>query len=120
LTAAAGTVAASLLAAASGCGGSAIMQPPGSTKVTMTDFKFAPAHLDLPAGKTKFYLVNSGTSAHNMVVADPGGTRIAKSELVQAGNAAVFQPQLSAGNYNFFCDEPGHADAGMKGTLTVS
>lgn len=114
-------VALLALAAATGCGGSGGGQPAGSIKVTMTEFKFDPSAISAKSGKVTFFLVNSGTVAHDLVVLGPDGKRIAGSELVQAGNSSAFTiDNLAAGSYQVVCDQPGHEQAGMKGTLTVS
>jgi plastocyanin len=39
---------------------------------------------------------------------------------VTAGKSSSVTVDLKAGTYTFYCPVPGHADAGMKGTLTVS
>ena len=102
-------------------GGGGGSQPAGSIKVNMTEFKFDPSTINAPAGKVTFFLVNSGTVAHDMVVMGPGGDRIAASELVQPGNSSVFTVNnLTSGTYPFICDQPGHEAAGMKGALTVT
>lgn len=112
-------LAVSLLAA--GCGGGSSSQPAGSTKVTASDFKFDPNHISAGAGKVVIYLQNSGPSAHDIVVVDSTGKTVARSELVQSGDASVFTiASLGSGSYTFYCDVPGHKDSGMVGTLTVS
>jgi uncharacterized cupredoxin-like copper-binding protein len=109
------------IVAVSACGGGGASQPAGSIKVNMTEFKFDPSTISAPTGKVTFFLVNSGTVAHDMVVMGPGGDRIAASELVQPGNSSVFTvSNLTAGSYPFICDQPGHEASGMKGTLTVT
>jgi uncharacterized cupredoxin-like copper-binding protein len=35
------------------------------------------------------------------------------------GHVSEFKVTLKAGKYPFLCTVPGHAQAGMKGTLTV-
>lgn len=107
------------LVAGTACGGSS-GPPAGSIKVTMTEFKFSPADINAPAGKVVFDLVNAGQAPHDMVVLDPSTKQVAKSELVQPGNDSVFTvDNLAAGDYKFFCDVPGHREAGMVGTLTI-
>jgi plastocyanin len=117
-------VIAAVLAVAllGGCGGSSTPQPAGSFKVTMTEFKFDPSTLSVPAGKVVFYLVNAGNgTSHNMIIRDSTGKRIAGSELVSAGDQSVFPvDNIAAGTYTIFCDQPGHESSGMKGTLTVT
>jgi plastocyanin len=107
--------------AACGGGGNTGGQPAGSIKVTMTEFHFDPSTLDEKAGKLVFFLVNAGTVAHDMIISDSNGNRIAGSDLVSAGDSAVFTvDSISAGTYKYFCDQPGHENSGMKGELTVS
>jgi plastocyanin len=114
-----GLVAVALLAACGGGGGSA--QPAGSVKVTMTEFNFSPSTLSVPSGKVVLYLVNAGTISHDMVIKDSSGNTSGRSDLVSAGDSFVFTlDSLPAGKYSFICDQPGHADNGMKGTLTAT
>jgi plastocyanin len=113
-----GLVAILLLAA---CGGSSGGQPAGSTKVTLTEYKFDPSTISVTHGKVVFFLVNGGTISHDLVVTESSGNRIGASELISAGDSAVLTiDDLPAGTYTFFCDQPGHEQAGMKGTLTVT
>jgi uncharacterized cupredoxin-like copper-binding protein len=87
----------------------------------MTDYKFTPADLKVKPGKVEFFLVNTGGVSHDMVVLGPDGKSLGRSELVQPGNSSVFTiSNLAAGTYQVVCDQPGHADLGMKGTLTAS
>ncbi|MBO0685417.1 MAG: cupredoxin domain-containing protein [Candidatus Dormibacteraeota bacterium] len=110
-----------------GNGGSASTSTPGGSssagaiKVTMSEFKYDPATIDAKAGNVVINLVNSGTTTHDMVVDDPSGKQVAKSELVSAGASSTFNVgNLTAGSYTVFCDLPGHRQAGMQGTLQVS
>ena len=117
---AAAAALALLLWAAAACGGSGASQPAGSIKVTMSEFKFDPSSISVKPGKSTFFLVNSGSVAHDMVIEKQDGSRVASSELVQAGNSSVFTvDNLAAGSYRIVCTQPGHESAGMKGTLSV-
>jgi uncharacterized cupredoxin-like copper-binding protein len=111
-------VALSAVLTATGCGGSS--QPAGSIKVVLADYSFTPTDIQAQAGDRQFYLVDEGKLSHDMTITDSAGKQIARSELVQPGNTGVLAVKLSAGTYNVFCSQPGHADAGMKATLTVS
>ena len=112
-------VAVALLVA--GCGGSGTSQPAGSIKVTLTEFKFDPSTVSAPSGKVVFYLVNGGTTSHDMVIRDSSNNRIDGSELISAGDTFVFTVNnIPAGTYTYFCDQAGHEASGMKGTLTVT
>ena len=110
------------LAALAACGGGgAPSQPAGSIKVTMSDYKFEPSTISAPSGKIVFYLVNSGTVAHDMVIRDASGSRMGASELVSAGDSFIFTvSSLASGTYTIFCDQQGHETLGMKGTLTAT
>jgi plastocyanin len=111
--------AAALLAGCGGGGGSA--QPAGSIKVTLTEFKFDPATVSAPSGKVVFYLVNAGTTSHDLIIRDSSNNRIDGSELISAGDTFVFTvSSLPAGTYTYFCDQSGHEASGMKGTLTIT
>jgi uncharacterized cupredoxin-like copper-binding protein len=112
-------VAVALVAACGGGGGGS--QPSGSIKVTMTEYKFDPSALNEHSGKLVFFLVNGGSLAHDFIIRDSGGNRIAGSELISAGDSNVFTvDNIAAGTYTIFCDQPGHESSGMKGTLTVT
>ncbi|TMF36700.1 MAG: hypothetical protein E6I27_12385 [Chloroflexi bacterium] len=113
-----GLAAAALLA---GCGGSSPSQPAGSTKVTMTEFKFDPSSISVAHGKVVFFLVNSGTTQHDLAIRDSSNNRVAVSELVSAGDSSIFTvDNIAAGTYTVFCTQQGHEASGMKGTLTVT
>src|SRR4029077_4115878 len=74
---------AGVLGACGGGGGSG--QPAGSTSVTMTEFKFDPSTIEVAHGNVTFWLVNSGTTSHDMAIRDSTGKTLATSELVTAG-----------------------------------
>jgi plastocyanin len=115
-------VAVAAVAVLAACGGSSAAQPAGSIKVTMTEFKFDPSTINAPAGKVVFFVVNAGNNtSHDFIIRDTGGTRVAGSELISAGDSVVFTvDNIAAGTYTYFCDQPGHEASGMKGTLTVT
>jgi uncharacterized cupredoxin-like copper-binding protein len=74
---------------------------------------------DMPV---QFTVTNRGTIRHNFSITDhrnPGLTNLNISfdnDPGKSGSATVNAP---AGTYYFFCDEPGHEQAGMFGYLTV-
>jgi uncharacterized cupredoxin-like copper-binding protein len=108
------------LAACGGGGATGAGQPAGTTKVTMSEFKFTPSAIDVKTGTTLF-LVNDGSVAHDLVVTDTSGAVKARSSLVQPGNSATLAiGDLPAGSYHALCDVAGHKDAGMTANLTVS
>jgi len=103
------------------CGSGGGSQPAGSIAVKMTEFSYSPDTVSVPAGKVTFWLVNSGSAAHDLIIRDGNNNRVAASELIQAGNSEAFTvDNLAAGQYTFFCDQPGHEQSGTKGKLTVT
>ena len=113
--------AVALLVAGCGGGSSGSGQPAGSIKVSLTEFKFEPSTISAPSGKVVFYLVNGGTTSHDMVIRDSSNNRLDGSELISAGDTFVFTVNsLAAGTYTYFCDQAGHEASGMKGTLTIT
>jgi len=88
----------------------------------MTEFKFTPSDIQVPAGTVVFFLVNDGNGiSHDMAIRDSSGKTIARSDLLSAGDSTVFTvDNLAAGTYTIFCDQPGHEASGMHGTLTVT
>lgn len=116
-----GLLAVALLAGCGGGGGSGNSQPAGSIQVTMTEFKFDPSTIQHSSGNMVFWLVNSGSTQHDMAIRDSSGKTIATSELVSAGDTKEFDvSNIAAGAYTFYCTQPGHEASGMKGTLTVT
>jgi plastocyanin len=113
--------AVAALALLAGCGGSSNPQPAGSIKVTLTEFKFDPSTISAPSGKVVFYLVNAGTTSHDLIIRDGSGNRVDGSDLMSAGDTLVLTVNsIPAGTYTYFCDQTGHEASGMKGTLTIT
>jgi plastocyanin len=112
-----------LLSVAAACGGSS-GQPAGSTKVSLTEFKFDPgtaSPITVAHGNVVFWLVNTGNTSHDMQIKDSSGNAIATSELITSGDSKEFDVNnLAAGSYTIVCTQPGHEASGMKGTLTVT
>ena len=84
--------------------------------VTATDLAFDPTAITVDAGdRVNLRLVNRGQVFHDLTIPDLDVTLAAEpGETVTAG-ITVDTP----GTYEFLCTVPGHADAGMRGTLTV-
>ncbi len=85
-----------------------------SVSVVATEFKFkvTPATV-ATAGAVTFTVKNSGKLSHDFKI---GGK---KTPLIAPGKSAKLTVTLKAGKYPYLCTVPGHAAAGMKGTLTV-
>jgi uncharacterized cupredoxin-like copper-binding protein len=81
--------------------------------VTATEFKFKLSSTTAKAGVVTFKVVNKGKLAHDFKV----GTK--KTPLINPGKSATLKVALRKGKVKYLCTVPGHAAAGMKGTLTV-
>ncbi len=71
------------------------------------------------AGPVTIEMPNMSSVSHNIAVQQgTGGAVLASSKYVTKGNVSV-SVTLKPGAYTFFCEAPGHRQAGMEGTLTV-
>lgn len=85
-----------------------------AVKVVAVEFKFTltPSVISKP-GVVTFTVVNHGTVAHDFKIAGK------KTVQIKPKKSATLTVTLKAGKYPYICTVPGHAAAGMKGTLTV-
>lgn len=91
--------------------------PPGTLqlKADATGMpKFDKQTLEAPAGKVTLRLVNPAPLPHNI-----GIEGVAVGKTVGKGGVSTVTAELEPGRYTFYCAVPGHAAAGMKGTLVV-
>ena len=89
-----------------------------ATGVTVTagkpsEFKFTLSKTSVAKGAATFTLTNKGKLPHNFKIAGKA------TAVVGAGKKATLSVTLKTGKAAFLCTVPGHAAAGMKGTLTV-
>lgn len=70
------------------------------------------------AGKVTVEIKNDSPVPHNIAV-EGNGVQSDVSDTVQNGGTADITVDLPAGTYTYYCDIPGHRQAGMEGTLTV-
>jgi plastocyanin len=68
-------------------------------------------------GKVTIDFENPSAVPHDVAI-EKDGKEIATSELITESKTSV-SADLAAGDYTFLCTVPGHAEAGMEGTLTV-
>jgi uncharacterized cupredoxin-like copper-binding protein len=66
------------------------------------------------AGKVTFSMPNQAPIQHDIALQGDG-----KGPVVGTGGTSTFTATVKPGTYEFLCTVPGHAAAGMKGTLTV-
>jgi plastocyanin len=73
--------------------------------------------LTASAGEVTIEFTNPSALEHDVAI-QKDGAEIAKTETISESEESV-STQLEAGEYTFLCTVPGHAEAGMQGTLTV-
>ena len=78
------------------------------------ELKFTLSKTAIAKGATTFKVTNKGKLVHNFKIAGK------KTPLLKAGKSASIKVTFTkAGKFPYLCTVPGHAPAGMKGTLTV-
>jgi plastocyanin len=93
--------------------------PGGTLKLSAdpTQLAFDTTKLTSKPGKVTIDFENPSTIQHDVVI-EQNGKEIAGTALIAEGKASV-TADLAPGTYTFLCNVPGHAEAGMEGTLTV-
>jgi uncharacterized cupredoxin-like copper-binding protein len=97
--------------------------PPGAITIAVPGPDFVPNEITAPAGTVVFFLdARPADILHNMVIAiNAGDVPLAKSANLEAGQTVVFTVHgIEPGTYEFWCTFPGHFEAGMRGTLTIT
>jgi uncharacterized cupredoxin-like copper-binding protein len=83
-----------------------------------SQLRFSEPTLEAPAGTITLVMENPSQLEHNIAVR--GGGVDEQGEIVGQGGESTVTADLEAGEYEFYCSVPGHEQAGMKGTLTVT
>jgi len=87
----------------------------GALEVTAVDLGFEPKELTVDkAGTYAVTLTNTGSIPHDITFAD--GT----AGSAKPGEAVTVNVAVPDSGMTFLCSIPGHADAGMKGSITVA
>jgi plastocyanin len=73
--------------------------------------------LSAAAGKVTVDFVDASPVPHDVVIAQ--GSKVLGQTPVKTGSSTL-NVTLKPGTYTFYCSVPGHRQAGMQGTLTVS
>ena len=76
--------------------------------------RFESSRAEAEAGSVEFVMPNPSPVRHNIALA--GGEA---GEVVGNGGESRFTANLKPGEYEYLCTVPGHAEGGMKGTVTV-
>jgi plastocyanin len=93
---------------------------PGGTlqlAASPTDIAFDTTSLTSKPGEVTIDLDNPAPLEHNVAI-EQEGKELATSETITQGKTSV-SADLAPGTYTFLCTVPGHAEAGMEGTLVV-
>lgn len=85
----------------------------GSVPVSLTEFKIG-GTLNVASGGT-LAVSNDGTQVHNLTITGDG-----KTADLNGGDSEDLKVDVDPGTYEVFCSIPGHKEAGMVGTLTVT
>lgn len=93
-----------------------------TTEVSMTEFAFAPASLQLDAGTHTLRITNDGAAPHQWALSAVGehGAHGADTGELDPGETATLTVDLEPGVYEFACHVAGHYEAGMHGRLEVA
>jgi plastocyanin len=99
-------------------------QPRATAETTLenpadeSQLRFQKSTLEAPAGPITLVMENPSAIEHNIAVR--GGDVDEQGEVVGQGDESTVTADLEPGEYEFYCSVPGHEEAGMKGTLTVT
>jgi nitrite reductase (NO-forming) len=91
--------------------------PPAATAVDITagDIFFEPKKVTIPANTdVTFTISNQGVAAHNFSI-----DALKISVDLPPGETKEVVVNAPPGTYEYYCNVPGHKEAGMVGTLTV-
>jgi plastocyanin len=79
---------------------------------------FTNTKLTTKAGNDTIEFDNQSSTPHNVEIESSDGQEVASTDTITGGKTST-TADLKPGTYTFFCDVPGHREAGMEGTLTV-
>lgn len=90
--------------------------PPAAT-IHAFDLGFIEKQATAPAGGAKIAYINDGTLQHTLLFDNVAGFKLS---VASKGAKAEGVVKLEPGTYTYYCDVPGHRQAGMEGTMTVT
>jgi len=99
--------------AGSGGGGQVVSIP-----IADSGFAFSITPATAKAGKVTLSAMNPQSTTHDISIKGNGVDE--KGNQVSSGGTSTVTATLTPGTYEYYCSVPGHEQAGMKGTLTVT
>ena len=91
-----------------------------SVQITLREWAIVPNNLGIPPGEVEVTVVNEGDQPHNLTILQ-GETEIARTpDFTKTEGPKTLDLDLAPGTYRMICSIPGHPEAGMTGTLTVT
>jgi plastocyanin len=103
-----------------GSSGRTVTVTDGKITVDAEDVRFDVGTIDATAGPLDVTLVEKGSLDHTFVVEDSDGNTVDGTLAVSASkdqDSGTYE--LEPGDYDFYCDIPGHRGQGMEGTIVV-
>ena len=82
--------------------------------------KFTKDSLSAKAGTVTIHFANMSSVPHNMTIQQGTNGKTIGATPTFSGGTKTLSVTLKPGTYTFYCSVPGHRQAGMQGTLTVS
>jgi plastocyanin len=112
-TSAAAPATTSTAAGGGGAGSTVDISTPSGS-----DLAFDQSNVTAKPGRVTVDFDNKQATPHDVVIEDSSDQELGKTDLISSATAST-TVELQPGTYTFYCDVPGHEEAGMKGTLTV-
>jgi uncharacterized cupredoxin-like copper-binding protein len=109
-------LAATVLLAA--CGGPGAPEGQSVTVQGLDTLRFSPEALTATVGQTVNVTLESSGALEHAFIIDEFSVNIGPVPGGQSGNGSFTPAQ--AGTFTYYCNVPGHREAGMEGTLTVN
>jgi plastocyanin len=81
--------------------------------------KFTKSKVSVASGKVTIKFTNASPLAHDLVLINSKNKVLGQTPVFQGGTKSS-TVKLTAGKYIYYCSVPGHRQAGMQGTLTVT
>ena len=115
---------AAVAATASGAAAAPVATAAASHTVSLSAntgglLKYSTNKLTVAHGSVTIKFTNKSPIPHDVVLINSKNKILGKTPAFNGGTKS-FTVTLSAGKYTYYCSVPGHRQAGMQGTLTVT